>query len=92
MIWITQGRANYPRVNFRYVVVPSSQLDNSWVPIDFSAEHIEKLINIGLDDANKAIDEGEGKMFEHIQNYSKKSITNPTETETLRQFIQNKSK
>lgn len=86
MHWISQGLVNFPRVNFRYVVAPKAPIDNEWIPIDFSHENIEKLIQRGREDAQKAVDKGEGTMFEHIKNFYGKIKTNPTYTENFNMY------
>jgi len=41
----------YPEVNFRHVMVSSQKLPNQDVPLDFKAENIQFMINLGYKDA-----------------------------------------
>jgi len=57
----------YPEVNFRYVLEPSKTLPNgkfSEVPLDFKKEDLEAEIQLGKEDANRAIEEKQdAKLF-----------------------------
>jgi len=61
---------NYPKVNFRYVIGPSTQLSGSPIPLDFSKSHLDKCFEIGKNDAIKAVGMGEGEylnvMLDHF--------------------------
>eukprot|EP00343_Euplotes_focardii_P000758 CAMPEP_0205800326 /NCGR_PEP_ID=MMETSP0205-20121125/1962_1 /ASSEMBLY_ACC=CAM_ASM_000278 /TAXON_ID=36767 /ORGANISM="Euplotes focardii, Strain TN1" /LENGTH=337 /DNA_ID=CAMNT_0053063257 /DNA_START=32 /DNA_END=1042 /DNA_ORIENTATION=- len=61
---------NYPKVNFRYVIGPSTQLSGSPIPLDFSRSHLDKCFEIGKNDAIKAVGMGEGEylnvMLDHF--------------------------
>ncbi len=79
---------NFPFVKLRYVISPTKKLPSSIVPLVFSQEDIEKMINIGIQDGIDAInnnsDEGnamklisnrrEKRMEEHRQRGKKKNI------------------
>ena len=66
MVWITQGRANFPSVNFRYIVAPHESISSEWIPIGFKQKEIQRLIGLGKEDAKRTIDEGEGVRFDKL--------------------------
>lgn len=59
----------YPDVNFRYTIAPSEPLNSGFIPLDFSEEHLNKLMEIGEKDALKAIELGEGVYGEVLLDY-----------------------
>lgn len=86
MNWIIQGRASHPHVNFRYIIAPEGPLDNEWVPIGFVPKEIRRLIEVGKNDAKKVIGMGEGKMFEHLNQFWKQS-TEENIDENFQQYM-----
>jgi hypothetical protein len=88
MLWITQGLANFPRVNFRYLVAPKGPLPGEGIiPINFKKEHIEMLIEKGKEAAHEVVKEGKGVRFRHFQDYMKQSVVNPTTTKTFSMYL-----
>jgi len=64
---------DFPKVNFRFIIAPSQKLPSGKIPLTFSPQEIEKMINIGIEDAKNAINYGEnGNFQEFIQEYRKK--------------------
>lgn len=64
---------DFPKVNFRYIIAPSQKLPSGKIPLTFSPEEIEKMINIGINDAINAISYGEkGNFLDILQEYRKK--------------------
>jgi hypothetical protein len=84
MVWITQGKANFPNVNFRYIVSPVKSISTEWIPIGFKQKEIQRLIGLGKEDAKRTIEEGEGVMFHQLtsswsQAMNPGSMFHPTE-------------
>ena len=92
MNWITQALANYPKVNFRYLVFPQESISDSWMPIDFSKKHIARLIDIGIKEAKDVVNQGEGAMFEHMKNYWNQATADPFYDETFDEYLQKSMK
>ncbi|CAI2372707.1 unnamed protein product [Moneuplotes crassus] len=86
MRWIADALTNFPRVNFRYLVVPNKPLDNEWVPINFSEEHNERLMQRGIEDAKEVIREGPKKLYSEVEKYLSDVPTNPVQTEAFEGF------
>lgn len=66
---ITNGKANFPHVNFRYVVAPSSPVSKEFIPLGFKQKDIQRMIKLGYNDAQKVVEMGAGKMADHLVNY-----------------------
>lgn len=67
MKWVNDALMNFPRVNFRYLVVPEKPLDNAWLPINFDKAHSESLISQGMADAKASIKSSEfTKFMNHV--------------------------
>jgi len=49
---------NYPDVNFRYVMIASQKLPNQDIPLDFNPKNIEFMLNLGIQDAKEALEQG----------------------------------
>ena len=55
----------YPNVNYRYLVRPQGTLDaDEFIPINFTQEHIQKLIAMGDAAAAYTYGVGEGTIYE----------------------------
>ena len=54
---------DYPEVNFRYLIKPSSALPTGKLPINFERDNVEKLINFGFADAAEIVKQGKGAGF-----------------------------
>jgi hypothetical protein len=82
MIWITQGLVNFPKINFRYLVIPKGAFPNDgFIPINFSKENIEGLIQQGIKEAHETVEMGKGAMFKEIKNRAINSMMFPTLTD-----------
>eukprot|EP01016_Furgasonia_blochmanni_P043373 TRINITY_DN587_c0_g1_i6.p3 TRINITY_DN587_c0_g1~~TRINITY_DN587_c0_g1_i6.p3 ORF type:complete len:107 (+),score=22.11 TRINITY_DN587_c0_g1_i6:937-1257(+) len=47
---------DHPKVNFRYIIKPSGKLPgNDMIPLDFNTADIQKMITMGLTDAQDAV-------------------------------------
>lgn len=57
---LEQESSYYPEVNFRYTLVPSENIATGPVPLDFTREHLDELIELGERDALDAIALGPG--------------------------------
>ncbi len=77
MRWVEDAMTNFPRINFRYSMVPKQALDNEWVPINFSHDHNEQLIQKGMEDARELIKEGPSKAFAEAKQYLSEIPVNP---------------
>lgn len=53
MIWISQGLAHFPDVEFRHILFPEKPVDKGFIPIDFSPENIERMIQLGLEKGSR---------------------------------------
>lgn len=71
MVWITQGVANFPEVNFRYIVAPQGSISSEWIPIGFKQKEINSLIKLGREDGISAVKEGEGKRLSKLLKHYK---------------------
>ena len=49
---------SFPHVNFRYVVAPTKKLPSGAIPLTFSPEEIEEMIDMGMKDAKDVVNEG----------------------------------
>ena len=45
----------YPDVNFRYLIVPSQSLSDSFLPLDFDQKTVDKCFEVGQKDAENAV-------------------------------------
>jgi len=61
---LVNARLDYPDVNFRYIIGPSQTLPDNMTPMDFDPTNIDFMINLGVTDGLKAIQEGEGVSFD----------------------------
>ena len=53
---LEQEESYYPDINFRYTLVPSRSITTMGpVPLDFSREHLDELIELGEQDALDAL-------------------------------------
>lgn len=65
MRWINDALVAFPRVNFRYLVIPEKPLKG--VPILFNKKHTRRMINLGREDAWKAIEKGPYSQFNKVK-------------------------
>jgi hypothetical protein len=87
MSWITHGKANFPGVNFRYIVHPTGPISSEWLPMGFYPKEIRKMIERGRQDAKKSVNMGEGEMFNHLTDFWKKVSENPEENQTFQEYL-----
>lgn len=66
--------ADFSDVTFRYVVVPTQKLEPSLVPMVFNHDQIEKMIEIGRNDAKQVMEFGEGESTKYILEYHQKKL------------------
>lgn len=64
-------RQAYPKVNFRYFLIPSTVLPNQNVPLDFKPENLDYMINLGIQDGTREVTQP-GVSAENFLEYSKK--------------------
>ncbi|CAI2373056.1 unnamed protein product [Moneuplotes crassus] len=64
MKWVNDALMNFPRVNFRYLVIPERPLSGS---IFFTKKHTRNLINLGMEDAQKAVEKGPYSEFHQVK-------------------------
>jgi len=64
----------FPDVNFRYLVVPSESLSDSFLPLDFDQKTVDKCFEIGKKDAENAIKLGHGGYAEVALDYVQRLI------------------
>jgi len=67
----TFTKQSYPNVNWRYFLIPSHVLPNEQIPLDFKPENIDYMINLGVSDALKAMNQGAGVSANDFYEYSK---------------------
>jgi predicted acylesterase/phospholipase RssA len=53
----------FPKVKYRYLVMPSKSLPTGYVPLTFSPKQIDEMLNIGYSDAKNSIYYGKGYEF-----------------------------
>jgi len=58
--YIPQAHAAYPKINWRYLVMPTKKLPDGKIPLFFKHDDIVGMYNAGFDDATNKIQQGEG--------------------------------
>lgn len=66
-------KREYPFVNFRYKLVPESDLPSGFLPLGFVHKDIEAMIEIGYEEGKKAIQEGPDAAIERMRTFVKKT-------------------
>jgi predicted patatin/cPLA2 family phospholipase len=56
----------FDRVNFRYIVAPTQKLPSGSVPLEFSPVQMNNMIELGISDAKKVTEMGEGVNFKKL--------------------------
>lgn len=56
----------FSKVEFRYLVAPSKSLPSGLIPLTFSPAQIEIMIEQGIQDAQRVIEQGTGKNFKEL--------------------------
>ena len=51
-------KRGYPKVNFRFNIVPETPLPSGYIPLGFKKDDILKMINIGYEDGKDAVNKG----------------------------------
>jgi len=70
MGFLSDAQEYYPKVNFRYLVMPTKPLPSATIPIKMDKEDMEIMIQTGIEDAKAAIGMGEGKAFGLMKEFS----------------------
>lgn len=79
MVWITHGKANFPEVQFRYIVAPKAPLNKDFVPIGFRPKAIQDMIEKGIQDAKDTVQEGENNSYARLTaDWAKAMMPSPT--------------
>jgi len=63
MSYLLTAKYEFPNVQFRYAVTPSTKLPSSSIPIGFNTDNLNTMIQLGKSDALAAIQKGEGVSF-----------------------------
>lgn len=65
---------DFPKTNFRYIIATTKKLPSSKIPLTFKPEEIERMSQIGIEDAKYAINDGEnsGNAKKVINNFRNK--------------------
>jgi predicted acylesterase/phospholipase RssA len=64
------AKVSFPKVILRYIITPTKKLPSGSIPLVFSPEQIETMIQVGYDDAKNVIKLGHGKNLETLlENY-----------------------
>ena len=58
MFGVLRAKQGHPKVNFRYIVGPSQKISSRTVPIDYTLNQTEYLIDLGIKDAYNAVKMG----------------------------------
>lgn len=72
---ILRAKFAYKKVNFRYVVAPTSRLAGNLLPFSFEPKDVEANINHGMRDAQQVIAMGSGKSFDTLLKYTELKTT-----------------
>lgn len=67
-------KRGFPKVNFRYKIVPDKPLPSGYIPLGFKRESILGMIDIGYEDGKKAIEEGPKAGHERTTEILKKQM------------------
>ena len=104
IIILTAAEKEFPKVNFRYTVIPTAPLPSAVVPLGFDHDQISKMVAMGVQDATAVIEKGEKQshyeLLEKAKNWlrnSRKQIFHaqmqfPQQIVTLQQEIKEHSK
>jgi len=68
---VIRAKAAFQKVNFRYIIAPTTKLETGIVPFNFDPVEIEHNIAAGIRDAKTAIAQGEGKSYDNLISYTK---------------------
>lgn len=60
----TFTKQSFPEVQWRYFLVPSTKLPNQEIPLDFKPENLDYMIKLGISDAIRVMNQGEGVSAE----------------------------
>lgn len=78
MIWISQGLAHFPEVEFRHIMFPEKRVDKGFIPLDFSPDNIERMIQLGIEKGRNVTNYDPlnqnypNYVKEHVEEYYKK--------------------
>lgn len=60
---VDEVRQVFSKVNYRYLIEPTAMLPSGDLPLNFSHDQIELMINQGIRDAQNVVKEGKGNSF-----------------------------
>jgi len=75
LIGFIRAQQTYPNVVFRHVIIPSSPLPSGSLPMSFDHKDIVKMMQMGKNDAIKAVSKGSGVTFREAVDHALK-VTN----------------
>lgn len=67
---LLRAKFAYKKVNFRYVVAPTTSLKGGWLPFNFEPKEVEDNINHGIKDAQQVISLGKGAGLDNLIKYT----------------------
>jgi len=87
---VERAVADFNDVNFRYIVVPTTKLESSIIPIEFHHDQIVSMIEQGRKDAKQVMDLGQGVATKHLLEYHNKKLYH-SYTEDYSEFLKQKA-
>lgn len=66
---LLRAKFAYKKVNFRYVISPTSSIPSSLRPLNLDQKDVEKAIDLGVKDAQAAIAKGEAATLDDLIHY-----------------------
>lgn len=87
---VTKSIDMFPEVDFRYIIGPSESLSESFIPLDFSPENIERQIAIGYKDAEAAVKLGPHGYRDTMVDYSDRKYFKREKGVKLGEMLQKK--
>jgi len=72
LIGFIRAQQSFPKINFRHVIVPSSPIPSGNLPMSFNHKDIVKMMQLGKDDAIKAVAKGAGVTFREAVDHALK--------------------
>jgi hypothetical protein len=64
---LLHAKDDYPYIDFRYVIMPSSPLPSGEIPLGFNPAQIEEMISMGVSDAQNVINNGTAVNWDSIK-------------------------
>lgn len=66
---LLRAKFAYEGVDFRYVIAPTESIPSSMKPLNLSEKDVKKAFEIGVKDANSAIENGSAVTFDNLIHY-----------------------